>query len=371
MDLGYSESEQMIKTTAREFLERECPKSLVRAMEEDDTGYPRELWQRMAGLGWMGLIFPEEYGGSNDTFLALVLLIEEMGRALLPGPFIATVVCGGLPILYYGSEAQKEEYLPKIAAGDIVLTQAFIAPDLPTTRPEVEEMVVVKDGSYILSGVKLFAPYAHIADCLVYSSRVTEEDTLFLVDAKQSEVKSSVLPSIGSDKQCEVVLNNMPVSETNVLGKKGQGQEIIGKIGEWGSLAQCGFILGELERVLEMTVEYAKQRVQFNKPIGSFQSIQHQCADMVMDIDTTKFLTYQAAWKLSQQVPATKEISLAKARASDASKRVCLLGVKVHGGIGIMEDHDMSLYYRKAKAGEIAFGDGDFHREIVAQQLDL
>jgi alkylation response protein AidB-like acyl-CoA dehydrogenase len=157
----------------------------------------------------------------------------------------------------------------------------------------------------------------------------------------------------------------------NVLGGVGRGEEIMRKINEYGALAQSGFILGLLEQVLKMTVEYAKKREQFGRLIGSFQAIQHQCADMATDIDQVKFLTYQAAWKLSQGYQTRKEISMAKARASDASRRVCLLGTKIHGGIGIIADHDMQLYFKKAKSAELAFGDGDFHREVVAQQIGL
>ncbi len=371
MDLGYSESEEMLRRSARDFLEVECPKSLVREMAEDDIGYPPELWQGMAKLGWLGLAFPEEYNGGNGSFVDLVLLLEEMGRALLPGPFIPTVVCGGLPILYYGSETQKKEFLPQVATGKLILTSAFTVPDLSIAASQIEEKVIAKDGAYVLSGTRLFAPYAHIADWLVYNATTTEGSTLFLISAKQPGVKCTVLPSIASDKQCEVTLDNVMVPERNILGQRGQGQEILSKIGEWAAVAYCGFILGSLEQVLEMTVEYAKERVQFGRPIGSFQIIQHQCADMLMDVDTTKFLTYQAAWKLSQQVTATNEVSLAKARASAASKRVGLLGIRIHGGVGIMEVHDMSLYFKRLKAAEIAFGDEDFHREIVATELGL
>jgi alkylation response protein AidB-like acyl-CoA dehydrogenase len=176
---------------------------------------------------------------------------------------------------------------------------------------------------------------------------------------------------MANDMPCEVSLDGTEVSKSGVLGEIGKGKEIVSKIMEWGALANSAFITGMLEQVLKMAVEYAKEREQFDRKIGSFQAIQHQCADMATDIDQVKFLTYQAAYKLSEEVPAEKEISMAKAWASDASRRVCLLGVKIFGGTGVSEEHDMQLYFRRAKAAEQAFGDGDFHREIVAQQLGL
>jgi Acyl-CoA dehydrogenases len=371
MDLGFSESEEMLRRSARDFLDIECPKSFVRAMEKDEAGYSPEMWQRMAELGWMGLIFPEEYGGGDSSFVDLILLVKEMGRTLLPGPFISTVVCGGLPILYYGNETQKKEFLPQIASGKLIVAPAFSKPDSLTVGIDMEDKAIMKDGKFVLSGTRLLVPYAHIANWLIFGTETAKGETLFLVDAKQSGVKCTVLPSLASDKQCEVILNEVEVAKGNILGVEGEGREMLNEIRQRAALAYSSFILGGLERVLEMTVEYAKQRMQFDAHIGSFQAIQHHCANMVMDIDGVRLLTYQAAWKLSQQLPATREISMAKARASDASRRVCLLGIKVHGGIGIMDDHDMQLYFRRAKAMEIAMGDGDFHRKIVATELGL
>lgn len=231
----------------------------------------------------------------------------------------------------------------------------------------------VEREDYVLSGTRLFVPYAHLANWFIYKIQTNNDNgkALFLVNAKSPGVNLDLLKTIASDKQFEVILDKVKVPERDILGGIGKGEELVSKINEWGALFQCGFIVGLLEQVLKISVEYAKKREQFGRLIGSFQAIQHQFADMATDIDQVKFLTYQAAWKLSEQLPATKEISMAKARASDASRRVCLLGIKIHGGIGIINDYDMQLYFRRAKAAEIAFGDGDFHREIVAQELGL
>jgi len=370
MNFSLDKEQAAIQNAVREFLAKEA-KNLAREAEEIEEGYSRELWQKMADLGWMGVSFPEEYGGSEGDFLDLVLILEEMGKVLVPGPFIPSVICSGHVILKYGSEVQRREFLPKLTNGSLVVIPALIKPVAYGTEGSIKEQVDVKDGDYILSGMRLFVPYAHLAGWFIYRAMSDKGNTLFLVDAKSPGVSYTVFDTIASDRQGEVVLENVKVPKANVLGKEGEGEKILREINEWGAVSHCGYILGLLEQVLKMSVEYAKQRVQFEKPIGSFQVIQHQCADMATDIDEVKFLTYQAAWTLSKKLSAAKEISMAKAQASDACRRVSLLGVKIHGGLGIIIDQDMQLYFRRAKAAELAFGDGDFHREIVAQQLGL
>lgn len=370
MNFNPDKEQAAIQNAVREFLAKEA-KTLAREAEESEDGYSRELWQKMADLGWMGVSFPEEYGGSGGDFLDLILILEEMGKVLVPGPYIPAVICSGHAILKYGSEAQRKEFLPKLTNGSLMTIPALIEPVPNAISVPIKEQVKVKDGSYVLSGVRLFVPYANLAEWFIYRAMSEKGNTLFLINAKSPGVSYSVFNTIASEKQCEVVFENVRVPKLNVLGEEGDGEKILRGINEWGALAHCGFILGLLEQVLKMSVDYAKQRVQFEKPIGSFQVIQHQCADMATDIDEVKFLTYQAAWVLSKGLSAKKEISMAKARASDACRRVSLLGVKIHGGLGIIIDQDMQLYFRRAKAAELAFGDGDFHREIVAQQLGL
>jgi alkylation response protein AidB-like acyl-CoA dehydrogenase len=370
MNFNLTDEQGAIQKAAREFLEKEA-KDLAREVEETQEGYSLELWRNMADLGWMGISFPDEYGGSGGDFVDLILVLEEMGRALVTGPFIPSVVCSGHTLLKYGSDAQKKEFLPKLTSGKLIITPALIEPKSSMAQGLVKEQVEFEKGDYVLSGTRLFVHYAHLADLFIYKAETNEGCTLFLVNAKNLGVTHNLLKTIASDREFEVVFDKVRVPEANILGEVGKGEEIVGEINEWGALSQCGFILGLLEQVLKMSVEYAKKRQQFGKLIGSFQVIQHQCADMATDIDEVKFLTYEAAWKLSEHLPAAKEISMAKTRASDASRKVSLLGTKIHGGIGIIVDYDMQLFFRRAKAAELAFGDADFHREIVAQQLNL
>ena len=369
MDLGFSKSEKLFVESAREFLAKEA-QQVFREAELSREGYSKNLWRQMADLGWMGILFPEKYGGVDGNFLELTFLLEEMGKVLVPGPFIATMI-SGYCLLQYGTEMQKEDILPKLTSGKLVVLPCFIRPDPALRAAKVQEHVALKEEGYRLSGTRLFVPYAPSADWFFYDAQISEGQTAFLVGATTAGINCNPLETLASDRQCEVVLDGVSVSPLNVVGEKGKSAEIKQKIEQWGALCESAYILGLLEKVLEMAVNHAKIRVQFGRPIGSFQAIQHQCADMITEIDKLKFLTYQAAWKLSVDMPADKEIHMAKAKASDASRRVTLLGIKIHGGVGITQDYDLQFYFRRAKAAETAFGDGDAHREFVAQSLDL
>jgi alkylation response protein AidB-like acyl-CoA dehydrogenase len=369
MDFDFSEPQRILLDSARNFLGKEA-KNYARKIEKEETQFSPDFWQRMAQLGWLGMVFPEEYGGTEGDFADLVLLLEEMGKALIPGPFISMIV-SGLAILYFGSGEQKRRFLPPLIEGKLIMTPALLKPGSPTKEKHPGESIRLKTSHYEISGTRLFVPYAHVADWLIYSSEAERGKIFFLVEAHTPGVSCSLLPTLAMDGQCQVSLQNVQVPQGNRLGLEGEGEMLFARIMEWGALAHSSFILGLLEKVLAFTVEHAKQREQFGRPIGSFQAIQHQCADMVTEIDKIRFLAYRAAWKLSQKMPAGKEISMAKARASDASRKVCLLGIKIHGGIGISEEHDLQLYFRKAKAAEMAFGDASFHREVVARELGL
>ena len=370
MNLDLSEEQEMLRKLARDFLKEECPTSHVREMEQDEKGYSPALWHRMAELGWMGLVFPEEYGGTGGNFVDLTILLGEMGRALLPGPFIPTVVCSGLSLLRYGTKEQKSDFLPRIADGSFIMTLALTEPEV---RFDERGINVRAKGEtrYTINGTKLFVPYAHIANWMVCAARTKKGIALFLVPAKTTGISLTLLTTIAADKQYEVIFNKVKVLGENVLGKVDEAWDIVRHIEEWGALALCGYEVGSLERVLEMTVSYANERIQFDRPIGSFQAIQHKCADMAMDIDGARFLTYQAAWKTSQGLRASREISMAKAWTGEASRRVCLSSHQIHAAIGLFKDYDLELHFRRAKAAELAFGEGDFHREIVAQELGL
>ena len=375
MDFNFSEEQEMLRKMARDFLTEKCPKTLVKEMEADEKGYPPELWQEMAGLGWMGLVFPEKYGGSGMSFLDLAVLLEEMGRACLPAPFFSTVVLGGLPILDAGSEQQKQEYLPRIASGAIIFTLALNEASAQYDADSVEVKAVADKDTYIINGTKLFVPDAQVADYLLCVARTKEKGekgiTVFIVDAKSPGVSSTVLKTMAGDKLCEVVFDGVSVPQENILGELNGGWGVVQKIIERAAVAECCTLLGTMQPVLEMTVDYAKERKQFGRPIGSFQVIQHYCANMATDVDGTRFSTYQAAWRISEGLPGTKEVAIAKAWAGEAFERVITLAHQIHGAIGCTIDHDLQFYTRRGKAAELTFGSGDFYREVVAQEMGL
>jgi alkylation response protein AidB-like acyl-CoA dehydrogenase len=376
MDLGLDEQQEMLRNFARDFLEKECPEQLVRQMEEDEKGYSPELWQKMAQQGWMGLIIPEQYEGTGMNICELVVLLEEFGRALVPGPFIPTVVLGGVPITEAGSEEQKKQYLPKIASGELIMTMALTEPSAKWTADGVT-LEAKKDGNdYVLNGTKLFVQDAHVTDMMVVVARTggSGEDgiTLFLVDSKSPGIKFEVLKTIAADKQAEVVFENVKVPAANLLGAEGKGWPIVEKTKRVATVAACAYLVGLSQMDFDVTLNYAKERVQFGRPIGSFQAIQHKLADAVIDVDGSRFITYKAAWSLQEGEPDTDMmISMAKAWTSDASRRVVAHGQQIHGGIGFTKEYKIQLYFRRQKWMELMWGDADYHRELVAEALEV
>lgn len=368
MDFDLSDEQKMLAKSGREFVKRYLPKSLIRELEDDPVGFRLDIWKNMASLGWIGWVVPPQYGGLGGCFLDLIPVLEELGRGCYQGPFITSLTCVAI-LLAAGSAEQKQSILPRMASGDAI---TVLAGTEPGTRPDeqgIQMTVRAEDGHWLLDGTKIFVPYAHVADYIVCVGRTARGVSLFLVDAKSRGMSIKLLRTLAGDRQCEVVFDGVQVPAANAVGEIGCGWPAFQKAIEFGALAQCGFISGVVQQVLENSVEYAKQRVQFDRPIASFQVIQHKCADMLADVESVKSLTYYAAWRLSQGLDAATEISVAKARASDASRRVCLGGHAIHGGIGITRDSDMQIYFRQAKAMELAFGNAEYHRELIALKM--
>ena len=366
MDFSFTEEQEMLRKIARDFLSTECPKDLVRKMVKDEKGYTPELWGKMAELGWMGLIIPEKYGGIEGSFLDIAVLLEEMGRAALPGPFFPTLI-GSLAILELGSAEQKNELLPKIAQGKLVLTLAISEPDVGYELTALQCQVTAEGKEYTVDGTKLFVEYAHIANLMLCAARSKgsagqQGITLFLIDAKDPNLTLTPLETIAGDKQFEVRLKRIRVPQSGILGEAHKGGEYLQKLLQVATVAKCAEMVGGAQQVLDMTVDYAKQRVQFDHPIGSLQAIQHHCANMLIDLEGMKYVTYVAAWKVSEGMPCSWEVAVAKAWASQACPRVIALAHQIHGAIGTTMDHDLHYYTRRTKAAESAFGDADFYQ---------
>jgi alkylation response protein AidB-like acyl-CoA dehydrogenase len=380
MDFGFSEEQDMLRQIAHDFLAENCPTTFVRQMMEDDTGYSPVLWKKMAELGWLGLAFPEDYGGQGLGFVDLTVILEEMGAALLPSPFLSTVVLAGQTMLLGGSEAQKNTYLPKIADGSLLATLAMTE---PSGRFDAEGITEVKampaEGGFTISGTKLFVPDAHVADVMVVAARTKESGdksfgiSLFLVDSQTAGISTTLLKTMDQTrKQCEVVFNNVQVGRDRLLGMVDMGWPILSKVLNMATAALCAEMVGGAQRVLDMSVTYAKERVQFGRPIGSFQAIKHKCAEMMLQVESAKSAAYYAAWAVDEDAPEVPlAISMAKAYCSDAYRYTAGEGIQVHGGIGFTWEHDMHLYFKRAKYSEFTFGDATYHRELVAQEINL
>jgi alkylation response protein AidB-like acyl-CoA dehydrogenase len=377
MDFSFTEEQDMLRVLARDFLAKECPKAKVREMDRDERGYDPQLWHSMAGLGWMGLVFPEEYGGMGASFMDLVILMEEMGRNILPGPFFSTIALCALPLLKYGSSEQKAKFLPQIAKGEATWTFALAESSGRYKACEVKLRAVLKGTNYVLEGYKLFVTDAHVADYILVVGKTREgkrpEDgiTLFIVDARGPNIKMEVIPTIGGDRQFKVSFDRVAVPKDNILGKIDNGWEIVDFILQRAAVLKCAEMSGACQAVLDITSSYAKERIQFDRPIGSFQAVQHKLADMLIDVEAVQYLLYQAAWGISVGSPSPWQISAAKAKANEAYQRICIEAVAAHGAIGYTMDHDIGLYYRRVKAAEFAAGDTDLHREVIAIELGL
>lgn len=375
MDFSFTEEQEMLRKIARDFLATECPKDLVRKMVRDEKGYAPDLWNKIAELGWTGLIIPEQYGGIGGSFLDAVALVEEMGRACLPGPFHSSLT-GTLAILEMGSFRQQEELLPRIASGKLILTTAFSEPGVGYELDHLQCQASVEGNEYVINGTKLFVEHAHVADLILCAARSRHDARqegvdLFLVDAKAPSVGCTLIDTIAGDKQYRVVFKGARVPESSRLGETHTGKDRIKKLLETATVLKCAEMLGGAQQVLDMTVTYVKERVQFDHPIGSLQAIQHHCANMMIDLEGMRYITYLAAWKASENLPFSKEAAMAKAWSSEAYRRICDLAHQCHGAIGFCEDHDLPLYSKRAKTFEFALGGAQYQRRFVAKEIGL
>ena len=369
MDLSLSEEQTLIRDSARDFLENECPEEHVRAMEEDEAGYSPDLWKKMAELGWQGLMVPEEHGGSGFSYLDLCVLVEEFGRALVPGPFIPNATCAAW-LTIAGSDAQQAKYLPGIASGTAIHTYAVTEENGRWDRAGFSLTATADGDDYVLNGTKLFVPDANVADYLhVIGNLPNGHLANFIIARDQAGVEVNLLKTIASDKQAEVVLNDVRVSADDVINIDNtmslRGRNVAVNL-------ENAYLVGLAQKDFEIAVNYAKERVQFGRPIGSFQAIQHKAADMVTDVDGMRFITYKAAWATSENEDSQHmDTSMAKAWCSEASRRVVAHGQQIHGGIGFTKDYIIQLYFRRQKRAELFWGDADFHREQVAALLEI
>ena len=376
MDFALSAEQELLKKEARHFLETECPKSMVKKLEASELGYSPEMWKKMADLGWLGLILPEAYGGVGGSLLDLAVMLEEVGRTTAPSPIFSTMVMGVLPILEAGNEQQKKHLLPRVANGEVLLTMALAEPEADYQPQYLSTHATHhKDGVFSITGTKLFVQNAHTANYLLVVARTGKVNaagdgiSIFIIDSDTSGVASTPLITIAADKQFEVMLDKVPCSNNDVLGGLNKGWPIVESTLRKATALQCVEMVGVAHKALELTASYAATRIQFARPIGSFQAVQHRLADMLTDVESARWLSYQAVWRLDKGLPAAKEVSIAKAWTSDACQRVVSGAHHIHGGVGFDVDYDLHYHFRWSKALELNLGSAPIHKGMAESAI--
>jgi len=365
MDFQPSAAQRLLTATARDFLRKHCSPEVVQRIALDPRGVDDVLWRRMAELGWQGLLVPAEHGGSGGSLPDVVLLVEEIGRANAPGPFVPSAVVATSLLLTVGSAEQRKHLLPALAAGQRIVGVALIEETGSVDR------IARLDAKSRLTGRKLFVESAHVADALIVALRHRDDLELWLVPTDRPGVTRRRLDAMGPAPLFEVTFEDVSVTAKDRLGAPLAGREPLATALQAGALARTAEMVGAAQHVLELAVEHAKTRVQGGRPIGGYQAIQHACADLVRDVDASRGLLYAAAWKLSEGLPAAADVAMAKAYAGEACLTVARRGHQIFGAIGYCEEHPLHLLHKRIHAASLDCGDTAAHLETVARVIGL
>jgi 3-oxocholest-4-en-26-oyl-CoA dehydrogenase beta subunit len=366
VDLTLTDDQAVIQSTARDLLAARAANADARAVESESAGFSATLWKEVVELGWPGLALPTEHGGVGEGFVELCLLVEELGRCQVPMPLLPTAAVCATAIERFGTREQRAEWLAGIAAG-AVMTYALATSRGGWSEPGRSVTASEYNDGLRLDGTAWFVPYAGAAATLLVAAHPPEATPIVaVVDAAAEGVSAHRLDVIGPDPLYRVDLTDVAVPADRILGGPDGGMDVVDAMTSHGAAATCAAMIGGAQRVLDLTVEHAKQREQFGQPIGSFQAVQHHCADMAIDLLTSRYLAYEAIWRLAEGLDAATEVAMAKAAVGEAYQRVVALGHQVHGAIGFTREHDMHRYLRHATASALAFGDSDFHWDRLA-----
>lgn len=379
MDITLSKTQQNIAKEARRFLKKECPSEYVQEMFLDDTGFTDTLWEKMKAMDWMALRIPEAFGGMGMAQIDMSLLLEEMGRVVVPGPFFSTVVLAGELILAAGTNSQKQHYLEGIADGGIKATLALHEPDGGIDPTYIRMPAEPRGDDFVLNGTKLYVPDAHLADTLVVPVHTgapqspADSISLFIMGAQEKGISISPLPTMdGTRKLSAIRFDGVRLPKDFVLGELNQGWQPLCRVlqrAQVGLVAEC---VGGAQRAMEMASDYAKVRIQYDQPIGSFQAVKHMCAQMFTEVESARSMLYWASWAqdCDDDIEAAIAASAAKSYVSEAFTKVASKGIQVLGGTGFTMDNEMHLYLKRAKANQAALGTPAYHRERVMQLLN-
>ena len=369
MDFDLNETQQLFKTSARELFAQECPPEAVRASIENGEPYSDALWQKLVEQGWTGLIFDEADGGMGLSLVEMAVAFEEMGRALVPGAFLSCVPLAGSLIAKAGNDAQRKQYLKAICEGEAKATVALLEAAGDWNSNAVELQATETATGLRLNGTKLFVSDAGAVDYIVTAARSGADLVIAVVTTNAAGLAIKPMPSMDATRNLyEVSYGDVEVAASDVLARGDAARTALDSALDVATIAIAAEMVGGMQWALDATVEYAKTRKQFGKPIGQFQAIQHHCANMLLLTESARSAVYYAAWLMGNDPQAaTVAVSVAKAYASDAYREVGNLGIQVHGGIGFTWDEPMHFYYKRAKASELMFGDATYHRERIAR----
>lgn len=372
MEMGLSSEQAAIRDSIRKFLRAEYTIAVAREAVQSPAGYAVDVWKKMADLGWLGIGIPEQYGGGGLGLEELAILYEEFGRGLYQGPhFGSAFLCGQL-VLKLGSEAQKQELLHGAASGGTTMSLALLETDARWEERSIKLRARRTADGWRLTGTKLFVTHAKAADELLCLGRDGEASGVSLFRIRNPKaLPIRPMPSTFGNLYYEVTLRDVPVSREDIVGSPGNAWSALEQVLDWGAAVQCAEMVGLSQSVLDMSVEYAKVRVQFGHPIGSYQGIQHVLADMATRVDGARLLTYQAVSFLAGGLPARRELAMAKAYVNEGAYQVALDGMQVHGGVGYMMEHPLPYYVQRILYGKMHLGDTDVYHEKVAQALGL
>jgi len=370
VNFAFSEEQEELRRIVRQFLETKSPETEVRRLMDTTEGYDPAVWSQMAEqLGLQGLIVPEEFGGSGFSFIELVVVLEEMGRALLCAPYFSTVFATNV-LLHSGDDAAKKAILPGIASGETIATVAFTEANGRWDEEGITSTATASGDGYTIDGEKMFVLDGHVADTIIVAAKTANGTSLFSVAGDAAGLERTALSTMDQTrKQAKLAFSGTPAT---LIGTEGDGWNVLNKVLDLAAVALAAEQVGGAQRCLDASVEYAKERVQFGRPIGSFQAIKHKCADMLLEVESSKSAAYYAGWcaaELNDELPSVA--SLAKSYCSEAYFHCAAENIQIHGGIGFTWEHPAHLYFKRAKSSELLFGDPTYHRELLAQRIGL
>jgi acyl-CoA dehydrogenase len=370
MDLDFTSEQTMLRESAAKFFANECNYDKVKEIEETEEGYSPELWQKVVELGWTGMIFPEESGGYGGTFMDLVIIQEEIGKAVFPSPFFSTVVQCGLLIQEGGTQEQKEDLIGRIVEGTLLMSLAQYEDETDFTYESISMTAQPEGDGYVLNGKKTIVMDANIANTLIVAANAGDAGlSLFLVDAKDPGIQITKLPYVSSENACEVVFKDVKVAKSDMIGAPGDGAVLLAKMYAKAAVAKAAEMSGGCKAAIDMTAAYAREREQYGYPIGGYQAIQHFMSNMLIAYDPCNNYLYQVACMIDEGEDFNTEASALKAVANEAYRYVTERAVKIHGGIGTTREANIALFYRRAHPFSMICGSTTYHYEKIAQKL--